>query len=365
MLGFHGYWYGGKGLEALLQAVAALRADRAGAGARLRLWGAPPAAATATADRRRLGILAAIDQLGLTAAVDVLGPLAEHEVPRSLAACDAIVLPYVQPRTMPGLASISSAALDALAAGVPVVATSVRAMSETVRDGVDGLLVAPGDPRGPDRRPAAPARRSRPPRHAARRSTGAGLGADIRRDRKSSRGHLPRCHRPTNGAVTIFGAMEPEAAGALTVVIPVWDSYAGAALEDALASVCAQQPQPSVLVLDNASVTPIAVGDGVRLLQTEQRLSIGAARNHALLHVTTPWVMLWDADDVMLPGTLADLLARADRDPAAVVIAAGILDGSTGRRHHWPRSWTRPLSRLPRCYAAVHAISSLFPPPAR
>ena len=158
-----------------------------------------------------------------------------------------------------------------------------------------------------------------------------------------------------------IGAMEPDATGALTVVIPVWDSYAGAALEDALASVCAQRPQPSVLVLDNASVTPIAVGDGVRLLRTEQRLSIGAARNHALRHVTTPWVMLWDADDVMLPGTVADLLARADRDPTAVVIAAGILDGSTGRRHHWPRSWTRPLSRLPRCYAALHAISSLFP----
>ena len=75
----------------------------------------------------------------------MLGPLAEHAVPSSLATCDAIVLPYVQPRTMPGLASTSSAALDALAAGVPVVATSVRAMSETVRDGVDGLLVAPGD----------------------------------------------------------------------------------------------------------------------------------------------------------------------------------------------------------------------------
>jgi glycosyltransferase involved in cell wall biosynthesis len=146
VLGFHGYWYGGKGLDALLQAVAALRADRAAAGVRLRLWGAPPVAATATADRRRLGILATIDRLGLTAAVDVLGPLAEDDVPGSLATCDAIVLPYVQPRTMRGLASISSAALDALAAGVPVVATDVRAMGETVRDGVDGLLVAPDDP---------------------------------------------------------------------------------------------------------------------------------------------------------------------------------------------------------------------------
>lgn len=145
VLGFHGYWYGGKGLEALLQAMAALRADGAAPGARLRLWGAPPTAAAVTADRRYLGVLATIDQLGLTAAVDVLGPLAEDAVPGSLAACDAIVLPYVQPRTMPGLASTSSAALDALAAGVPLVATSVRAMSETVRDGVDGLLVAPGD----------------------------------------------------------------------------------------------------------------------------------------------------------------------------------------------------------------------------
>jgi glycosyltransferase involved in cell wall biosynthesis len=145
VLGFHGYWYGGKGLEDLLHAMAALRADRAADGTRLRLGGAPPTAAAVTADRRYLDILATIDQLGLTAAVDVLGPLPEDAVPNSLAACDAIVLPYVQPRTMPGLASTSSAALDALAAGVPIVATSVRAMSETVRDGVDGLLVAPGD----------------------------------------------------------------------------------------------------------------------------------------------------------------------------------------------------------------------------
>jgi polysaccharide biosynthesis protein PslF len=145
VLGFHGYWYGGKGLETLLRAVAALRADPAAADVRLLLWGAPPTAATVTTDRRRLDILAAIDRLGLTAAVDVLGPLDEDDVPSSLATCHAIVLPYVQPRTMPGLASISSAALDALAAGVPVVATGVRAMSETVRDGIDGLLVAPDD----------------------------------------------------------------------------------------------------------------------------------------------------------------------------------------------------------------------------
>jgi glycosyltransferase involved in cell wall biosynthesis len=155
--------------------------------------------------------------------------------------------------------------------------------------------------------------------------------------------------------------MRPDATRTLTVVIPVWDRYAGTTLRDALASIRAQRLRPSVLVLDNASAAPIAVPDDVRVIRTEERLTIGAARNHALAHVTTPWVMLWDADDVMLPDTIADLLTRAERDPGAVVIATGILDGSTGYRHHWPRTWTRPLSRLPRAYATLHAISSLFP----
>jgi glycosyltransferase involved in cell wall biosynthesis len=152
-----------------------------------------------------------------------------------------------------------------------------------------------------------------------------------------------------------------DASSTLTVVVPVWDDYAYALLDEAIFSLKAQRPRPAILILDNASTAPVEPRDGARVVRTEGRLTVGAARNRGLAEVTTPWAMLWDADDVMLPGTVAALLATADATPSAVVVATGIVDGATGRRHHWPRLWTNALTRSPRGYALIHAITSLFP----
>ncbi|WP_210495405.1 glycosyltransferase family 2 protein [Patulibacter sp. SYSU D01012] len=157
--------------------------------------------------------------------------------------------------------------------------------------------------------------------------------------------------------------MEPvaDASTTLTVVVPAWDDYAHLLLDEAIDSLRAQRPRPAILVVDNASTVPIAPRPGVEVLRTDRRLTVGMARNRGLERVTTPWAMLWDADDVMLPGTVSELLATARATPAAVVVASGIIDGATGRRHHWPRPWTTVLARAPRVYALVHAVSSLFP----
>jgi glycosyltransferase involved in cell wall biosynthesis len=152
-----------------------------------------------------------------------------------------------------------------------------------------------------------------------------------------------------------------DSSATLTVVVPVWDDYAFALLDEAIFSLQAQRPRPAILVVDNASNPPIASRDGVRVVRTERRLTVGMARNRGLAQVTTPWAMLWDADDVMLPGTVAELLETARATPSAVVVATGIIDGTTGRRHHWPRLWTNGLTRAPRAYALVHAVTSLFP----
>ena len=61
------------------------------------------------------------------------------DVRRFMAACDVLLFP-----TLPGLGEgFGLAALEAMAAGVPVVATRVGPLPEVVKDGVTGSVVAP------------------------------------------------------------------------------------------------------------------------------------------------------------------------------------------------------------------------------
>jgi glycogen synthase len=60
-------------------------------------------------------------------------------VPAVLAHVDLLVLPSLYE-------DLSSALIEAMAAGLPVVATRVGGTADLVRDGVNGLLVAPRDP---------------------------------------------------------------------------------------------------------------------------------------------------------------------------------------------------------------------------
>ena len=69
----------------------------------------------------------------------LLGPLDAEKVRERLAAAQIFVLPsYLEGQPL--------ALLEAMAAGLAVVATRVGANPDVIRDGVDGLLVEPGDP---------------------------------------------------------------------------------------------------------------------------------------------------------------------------------------------------------------------------
>jgi glycosyltransferase involved in cell wall biosynthesis len=73
--------------------------------------------------------------------VDFRGPIARERVPALLRSADAVVcVPWYEPFGM--------VALESAACGTPVVASAVGGLSETVVDGVTGLLVPP---RAPDR----------------------------------------------------------------------------------------------------------------------------------------------------------------------------------------------------------------------
>ena len=119
-----------KGIEVLLGALAILRSR--GMSVRLRAVGGFESPGY---ERLVKGHAA---QLGLTAAVDWTG--FASDVDGHLRQMDLFVLPSLFGEGLP------MAVLEAMAAGVPVVASRVDGVPEVIRNGVDGLLVQPGDP---------------------------------------------------------------------------------------------------------------------------------------------------------------------------------------------------------------------------
>ena len=76
--------------------------------------------------------------LGLSARVTITGWLDEADADALLARSDLLVLPSRREGQ-------PMAILEAMSAGLPVVATGVGAVAELVHDGFNGLLVPPGD----------------------------------------------------------------------------------------------------------------------------------------------------------------------------------------------------------------------------
>jgi glycosyltransferase involved in cell wall biosynthesis len=119
-----------KGVEVLLQGLR--RMVDAGVDVRLRAIGGFQSSAYET----EVHTLTA--RLGLSERVEWTGFCSD--VRAELARLDVLVLPSLFGEGLPMVV------LEAMAAGVPVVASRVEGVPEAVRDGVDGLLVPPGDP---------------------------------------------------------------------------------------------------------------------------------------------------------------------------------------------------------------------------
>jgi len=90
-----------------------------------------------TVDLKRL-----TQQLGLHKFVNFTGFIENREIPSLLAKHDIMIMPSVMESE-----SFGVAALEAAAAGLPVIASRIGGIPEVVLDGVTGLLVKPGDPK--------------------------------------------------------------------------------------------------------------------------------------------------------------------------------------------------------------------------
>ncbi|SFI48478.1 glycosyltransferase [Albimonas pacifica] len=119
-----------KGLPVLLEAFASVRARHAEA--ELALIGDGPS---------RPEIEAQIARGGVGGAVEILGFLPPEAVAAELSRADLLVLPSFAE----GLPVVL---MEALATGIPAVATRIAAVEELVEPGVCGLTVAPGDAAG-------------------------------------------------------------------------------------------------------------------------------------------------------------------------------------------------------------------------
>jgi glycosyltransferase involved in cell wall biosynthesis len=155
-----------------------------------------------------------------------------------------------------------------------------------------------------------------------------------------------------------MGGVEPM----ITVVVPAWDL--GDELVESVESVLSQDVSVRLVVVDNASANELPATPGERL-RLPQRVSVGLARNAGLAVAATKYVFFMDGDDVLLPGTMAYLLERLERDPCLVAAAGSILlwDPRWDRRapSYYPPAWAYWLQRWPRAFALANVAFNAFP----
>jgi len=124
----------GKGIAYLIEAARLLH--EGGVEFRLDLFGDGP---------ERAATRESIEQLGIADQVQMYGEVSQEDVAGALVQADLLVLPS-ELRHDGGREGLPNVLLEAMAAGVPVVASRIASVEQAVQDGVTGLLVPQRDP---------------------------------------------------------------------------------------------------------------------------------------------------------------------------------------------------------------------------
>lgn len=149
------------------------------------------------------------------------------------------------------------------------------------------------------------------------------------------------------------------------IVIPAWGTHANyvpAAVDSLLSQ---SGPTREIVVVDNCSDVPMPdLPPEVEIRRLPTRVTVGAARNAGLHDADTPWIMFWDADDLMLPGALARMADVLSARPDVVAVTMDSVrwtpESGAGERWPWPRSVMYRLSRRPRLFAAAARVYNAF-----
>lgn len=119
-------------------------ADLITAAGRAHLAGVDLRVAVAGEGEQRDELSAQIEAAGLAEQVQLIGPKTQDEVCQLMADADVFVAPCV-PADDGNIDGLPTVVLEAMAIGVPVVATRVTGLPEVVIDGQTGVLIEPGD----------------------------------------------------------------------------------------------------------------------------------------------------------------------------------------------------------------------------
>lgn len=149
----------------------------------------------------------------------------------------------------------------------------------------------------------------------------------------------------------------------IAVVIPAWDL--GQELVEAVNSVANQDSAARILVIDNASHTPLPPLPHVEVIRLPQRVSVGAARNAGLAHVSEEFVMFMEGDDLLTPGALRFLASQISQRPEVTIVAGRfrVWDPNTGRSvpARWPFEYCYRLNKFPWLFALINCVRNVLP----